>query len=335
MGSIKLISFPKKIVLIMQKPAFLISIDTEGDNLWVNTKDISTQNAKFLDRFQQLCEKYGFKPTYLTNYEMAISPDYVAFAKDVIARNQGEVGMHLHAWNSPPLQPLTDDDDRYKPYLIEYPQTIMREKIAVMTDLLEDIFDVKMLSHRAGRWAFNEYYAQLLHEFGYQVDCSVTPYVDWSGVKGKPDGNGGTDYSQFPDGAYFMDLNDISKVGTSSLLQIPMSTRLKYGSLHNSFKQLYDGLRGKKRPPSTRWLRPKGNNVEEMKFVAQQCLDEGKNYVEFMLHSSEFMPGGSPTFKDDTSIEQLYRDLEELFEWLSQCTQGMTMAEFYQYKLMG
>lgn len=318
---------------MVQKPAFLISIDTEGDNLWVNTRNISTHNANYLGRFQQLCEKYGFKPTYLTNYEMAVSPNYIAFAKEVIAGKQGEIGMHLHAWNSPPLYALTEDDDRYKPYLIEYPEEVMREKVIAMTNLLEDTFSIKMVSHRAGRWAFNEQYAQLLHEFGYLVDCSVTPYVDWSMVKGNPQAEGGTNYSRFPDSAYFMDLNDISKPGTSSLLQVPMSTRLKYGSLQNSFKQFYDGLRGKKRPPSTRWLRPKGNNVEEMKHVAQQCLNEGRNYVEFMLHSSEFMPGGSPTFKDEASIEQLYRDLEELFVWLSERTQGMTMAEFYQSEI--
>ena len=51
-----------------------------------------------------------------------------------------------------------------------------------------------------------------------------------------------------------------------------------------------------------------------------------------MLHSSEFMPGGSPTFKDEAAIEGLYQDLEALFSWLSDKTVGMTLAEFYQYK---
>ncbi|MBK5143945.1 deacetylase [Budviciaceae bacterium BWR-B9] len=319
---------------MVQKPAFLITIDTEGDNLWVNTKDILTQNANYLFRFQQLCEKYNFKPTYLTNYEMAISPAYVSFARDVIERKQGEVGMHLHAWNSPPLYSLTADDDKYKPYLIEYPLDIMRQKIAFMTNLLEDTFGVKMVSHRAGRWAFNKHYAQLLHEFGYLVDCSVTPYIDWSGVLGDPNGDGGSDFSRFPDGAYFMDLENIAKVGTSTLLQVPMSTRLKHGTLQNTFKQLYNGVRGKKKPLSVRWLRPKGGNVDEMKRVVEQCLNEGKNYVEFMLHSSEFMPGGSPTFSDEESIELLYSDLDELFVWLSQRTQGMTMAEFYKNEVI-
>ena len=58
----------------------------------------------------------------------------------------------------------------------------------------------------------------------------------------------------------------------------------------------------------------------------------GNDYVEFMLHSSEFMPGGSPTFKDRAAIEGLYQDLEQLFTRLSDKTVGMTLAEFYQYK---
>ncbi len=37
--------------------------------------------------------------------------------------------MHLHAWNSPPTEPLTADDWRHKPYLIEYSDAMMREKV--------------------------------------------------------------------------------------------------------------------------------------------------------------------------------------------------------------
>lgn len=50
-------------------PAFIITIDTEGDNLWQNHKYIATENVHFLPRFQTLCEKYLFKSVYLTNYE--------------------------------------------------------------------------------------------------------------------------------------------------------------------------------------------------------------------------------------------------------------------------
>jgi len=317
----------------MVKPAFIITIDTEGDNLWENHNLISTKNTHYLPRFQALCEKYAFKPVYLTNYEMAVDDDYVAFARDVIARGTGEVGMHLHAWNSPPLDPLTDDDWRYKPYLIEYPAGLIRSKVEFMTRLLEDTFQTKMLSHRAGRWAFNEYYAALLIEFGYAVDCSVTPKVNWQFSPGNPEGKGGTNYRDFPSHAYFMDEKNIARAGTSSLLEVPMTIQYKHSGLMNSLKSGYDRLRGKRRSPSVNWLRPSGGNVESMKRVVRQSLDEGHDYVEFMLHSSEFMPGGSPTFATEQHIERLYQDLEQLFSWLSERTVGKTLAEYYWDKM--
>ena len=51
---------------------FIITVDTEGDNLWGYKEGdtITTNNALYIPRFQELCENYGFKPVYLTNYEM-------------------------------------------------------------------------------------------------------------------------------------------------------------------------------------------------------------------------------------------------------------------------
>jgi len=320
----------------MQKPAFLITIDTEGDNLWRNRSgQVTTENAAWLARFQKLCEKYTFKPTWLTNYEMAIDPVYVDFARDVIARGQGEVGMHLHAWNSPPACELTENDWQHQPYLIDYPREEMRKKVAFMTQLLEETFKVKMLSHRAGRWAFNEYYAQLLLEHGYQVDCSVTPGVNWQFSPGAPQGNGGSDYTRFPRSAYWLDTDDISRPGASGLLEVPMTIRYKHSGLMNAVKQGYDRLRGKRRSPSVYWLRPTGGNAQQMIDVAEKTLAEGADYVEFMLHSSEFMPDGSPTFKTQADIERLYKDLEQLFSWLQSRTQGMTLAEYAATKIPG
>ncbi|KAF1369683.1 polysaccharide deacetylase family protein [Yokenella regensburgei] len=316
----------------MTKPAFLITIDTEGDNLWQKHSSITTENARYLPRFQALCEKYGFKPVYLTNYEMAIDPAYVEFAKDVIARGTGEVGMHLHAWNSPPEIPLTDDDWRFKPYLIEYSDAVMKDKVVYMTRLLEETFQTKMRSHRAGRWAFDERYAQMLIELGYEVDCSVTPKVNWQTAKGAPQGSGGTDYRRFPSQAYFIDENDISRAGDSSLLEVPMSIQFKHGALLNAVKQGYDKLRGKVRSPSVHWLRPSGGNVATMQDVVTRTLADGSDYVEYMLHSSEYMPGGSPTFKTPDDIERLYDSLEHFFAWLQPQVQGMTLAEYYQLK---
>ncbi|OZI15462.1 deacetylase [Sodalis-like symbiont of Philaenus spumarius] len=314
----------------MATPAFIITIDTESDNLWEHHRYLTTENAHYLPRFQALCERYCFKPVYLTNYEMAMDDVFVEFAHDAVARCNAEVGMHLHAWNSPPVHDLTGDDRRYKPYLIEYPLPVMREKILFMTQLLEDTFQTKMLSHRAGRWAFDERYAAMLLELGYQVDCSVTPRVDWRRSPGAPAGAGGSNYLHFPDRAYFIDPDNTARPGASRLLEVPMTTRDKHGPWVNAVSQMYDRLRGKRRGPSVQWLRPAGGNAAQMCQVAAQSLDAGSDYVEFMLHSSEFMPGGSPTFRDEAAIEGLYRDLEQLFDWLQDRVTGMTLAQYYQ-----
>ena len=52
-------------------------------------------------------------------------------------------------------------------------------------------------------------------------------------------------------------------------------------------------------------------------------------YVEMLLHSSELMPGGSPNFPDESSIENLYSILEEVFaNIVAHGVQGVTLTEF-------
>ena len=308
---------------------FIITIDTEGDNLWSSPRRITTRNSRYLTRFQRLCEKYEFAPTYLTNWEMAHCPDFQSLGKDVLNRGTAEIGAHLHAWNNPPEVALTNDDYQYLPYLIEYPEELLKQKLQLLTEHLEDVFQVKMTSHRAGRWAFNEIYAQALSDLGYIVDCSVTPGVDWSSVKGDPAGKGGTNYKAFPRTAYRMAKNNIASSGSAGLWQIPMTTWPKYPSWVSTVKETLKTLQGKNYKESTIWLRSKPNNLKEMKKVVLESEKAGLEFVEYMLHSSEFMPGGSPSFKTPESVDALYRDLEALFIWLkARGYYGITLSDY-------
>ena len=164
---------------------FIITIDTEGDNLWKYRKGdkISTCNTKYIPRFQELCEKYGFKPVYLTNYEMMCNDEYVHYIKQKEQDGLCEVGLHLHAWNSPPSYEL---QAKYhgNPYLIEYPDNIMKAKFSYLYNLFCEKFEHTPTSHRAGRWAMDKRYFRLLEEFNIKVDCSITPYVNWTNIIG-------------------------------------------------------------------------------------------------------------------------------------------------------
>jgi hypothetical protein len=318
------------------RPSFLITIDTEGDNLWSRPTKVTTDNASCLPRFQRLCESYGFKPTYLTNHEMAICPNFQSFGRDVLKRRTAEIGMHLHAWDSPPLNPLTSDDVAFHPYLVEFPEDVMRSKIRYMTSLLETIFQTKITSHRAGRWSFNETYARILVEQGYLVDCSVTPHVSWRSHTGDPNQSGGADYTQFLDSPYLIDLADISRPGDSSLMEIPVSvfsfgsrgiryvrTHLRKGSmLRRVLNRIW---------PETAWLRPNGRNLPTLIRILERATKSNYDCVEFMLHSSELMPGGSPYFPQHSDIEVLYSNLDGLFRTAAKVFRGATLTDYYHH----
>lgn len=316
----------------MPETPFIITIDAEGDNLWARPREITTRNAQYLPRFQALCERFGYKPVYLANYEMAMSGEFVEFARDVAARGAGEIGMHLHAWNSPPLIALTPDDFHHQPYLIEYPEAVMREKIRTLTGLLEDRFGRKMVSHRAGRWAFDGRYAALLIQEGYRVDCSVTPGVDWSATPGAPGGTGGSDYRAFPGLPYFINPHDISIPANGPLLEVPMTVRSSalYRKAPWAYRVPLLRRAANSVSPGLGWLCPAESTLDVMLQTARAARAEGAAHMEFMLHSSELMPGGSPNFGSASAIERLYDGLETLFGEVSAWCTGATLKEFHE-----
>lgn len=293
--------------------SFLISIDTEGDNLWgwKSGDPITTENSMYLERFQALCGRYGFKPTYLTNWEMLQDDRYVSFAKKYVARGECEVGMHLHAWNNPPFHNLPNDDGGALDYLIEYPEEVMEKKIALITERIGETFGSGPITHRAGRWAMNGRYFSLLAKYGYLCDCSVTPGISWSSCSGKTGGSQGSNYTNSLPTEHVVRCQtgqEVVEVPLSTMLVnkiiVPDSIRVK--SIARSLKRWI-----KKEPIQ---LRPNLRNLNEMmSLVELSAREEGEGYLMFMLHSSELMPGGSPIFSSPEAIEMLYLHLEKLF----------------------
>jgi hypothetical protein len=172
------------------------------------------------------------------------------------------------------------------------------------------------------------------------VDCSVTPGVDWRANPGVPGGMGGSDYTSFPDGPYWLAPPDISKASSAGLLEVPMTvlpSRL-FRRLPRAYRMPHYLRRIIRRvSPDRRWLSPvpllEKHNLDAMLELARQARDERPPHLEFMLHSSELMPGGSPIFQGATQIDRLYASLEILFEEFAGWCRGMTLAEFREHWL--
>ena len=295
---------------------FIITVDTEGDNLWryKDGDEIGVRNSEYLPRFQTLCEKYGFKPVYLTNYEMAKSQKFIECARKWMEKGTCEIGVHLHAWNNPPYYELKGPYNK-NPYLIEYPEEVMRAKFKVIYDLIVKNFGVKPVSHRAGRWAMDNRYFRILKEFGINIDCSYTPGIDWTSSKGIS--MGGSDYSKEPKGIQYI----------NGILEVPATTRFYRSCLNGSIKhRIKTLLKGE-----YVWLRPALSSMQGMKKVIDIVDKENDiDFVEFMIHSSELMPNGSPYFVSEKSIEQEYATMNSLFDYAkNKGYQGCTLEEYY------
>ena len=307
---------------------FLISIDTEGDNLWKwkQGDEIKTENARFLPRFQTLCDKYGFKPTYLTNYEMACDDYFVSFAGEAAKDGRCEIGMHLHAWNCPPEYPLKTRDDVTPgaPYLIEYPEKIMDEKVAFMTQLLTEKFGTAPVTHRAGRWAMNDTYFRILDKYGYKTDCSVTPGKSWKHAAGQSPDSMGSDYTDSPVRPYEID--------NTGIIEVPVTVRENHRLHHNPGEGIKKAIRNRYRSIKGQgkiWLRPDGRNIDDLLYLTNLIAESPRDdYLMFMLHSSEFMPGCNPRFSTEHEIDSLYNDLECLFDKISEKFDGITIGNY-------
>lgn len=295
---------------------FIITIDTEGDNLW-NVKDterkikgITNKNGDYIWRFQELCEKYGFIPTYLTNYEMSQSEAFVELARKGIKKGTLEIGMHMHAWNSPPYYPLEFQANGNNAYLGEYPKEIVYKKMDALKKILQDVFSVEITSHRGGRWYLDKYVIEILEKLGFMVDCTVSPGIDWRKNVGYTHNSNGSNWKRYKDKPFKLKTGNVLHWKKSQLLELPVT--IKYRE--------YDG--------KFIWLRPTGQNRKDLFWLVNKVISSEECYIEFMLHSSELMPGGSPTFKTSNHIEQLYVDLEILFQYISDNFKGIGITDF-------
>lgn len=294
---------------------FLISVDTEGDNLWSwNFNDpITTENAKYIMRFQELCEQYAFIPTYLTNFEMATDKNFVSLFKKKAEQGKCEIGMHLHAWNSPP-EYLLKKIYSGNPFITEYPPDIIYEKHDFLKKLLEKNFEQPIRSYRAGRWATSDVLFDILEAIGIIVDCSVTPGISHSKNEGMTV-SGGTNYVRAQRKPYRIREN---------LVEIPMTTCLDRGISGSTVKKKIRHLiRG-----NQYWLRPIGTGLENLNETRQLAESYGDEYLMFMIHSSELMPGGSPYFKDIQAVENLYKIMDDFFRTVIGKYEGMSIGEY-------
>ncbi|MSO62571.1 MAG: hypothetical protein EXQ50_10840 [Acidobacteria bacterium] len=314
----------------------IITIDTEGDNQWDAGLPRSTDNIRFIPRFQELCDRYHFPPTYLCTYEVVDSTAFDEILLPLHKSRRAEVGAHLHPWTNPPLSKW-DRGDNGAAYPSELPADLFTQKLESLTALLAAKLGETPRSYRAGRWGLSAAHIPALLQCGYIVDCSVTPLLSWTDPGARERGQ---DFSDAPVSPYFVAWGDPAREGASGLLEVPVTilhtnaimrhSPLLRGAYRRYRKTLAARMLNRAFWIAPQWFRPFSDmSVARLTAVYETARRLGLPAVEMMFHSSELMPDGSPHNLTVESVDHLFTRLDRLFAHLAgRKVEGITLSAF-------
>lgn len=293
------------------RPLFMVGVDTEADDQWTleGRKRLSVENARAMPRLQELCDRFGVRPSYLVTHEMATREPSRSILRDLAATGRCEIGAHLHPWSSPPYR----EGDLGGRYPSELDDTLLETQLTELTDTIESSLGARPVSYRAGRHGFDTRSLRILEKLGYVVDTSVDPLFNETR-------RGGPCFAGAPVGPYWPSFDDVRREGASRVLEIPVSSATTPW-LPKSLESRYASLpavpwRGYLKRLGLRpiWLRQSYSTVEDAKTLASGLVARGVPTLNMLFHSSELIAGGSPYHRTDAEVDRFFDRMAEVFD---------------------
>lgn len=299
-------------------PWFLVTVDTEEEGLWRGryaAEGNSVRNIEQVPLFQQLCDHWGVRPTYLVDAPVVEDKTAVAILRRIAEQERCEIGAHVHPWCNPPLTEFSGPRDSY---LCNLPAELQREKIAWLTERIADRFGRRPTSFRAGRYGLDDTGARLLIEFGYTVDSSVIPFTDYSH-------DGGPNFTDAPYQPYRIDSELCQPSASGPLLELPVSVGYNWRDFRRAdrwFRLCQDGIRRQMHLEGLLnrlgmlqriKLSPEQATAAQMNVLVDRLLEQGSRAVVLMFHSSSLLPGASPYVRNESELQEFWRRLEQTF----------------------
>lgn len=269
---------------------FLLTIEFNG----------GTELLRLAARLQIAARKHGIKPTWLVGPEALRHPASLEPLARWQREGEAEVGGWLDAETVPPLVVLEKPG---RPFLTDYPGSVMEEKLTWFTQNLEKTFDHKPVTIRAARPAVDDRYYALLAKLGYRVDLTVVPHS-------KIDTSDFTGYSEKP------------YLTPQGILEVPRTVRKRrYGPFVEDLLTL-PGLVGglaKTLFPTLRCLRLRQGNRAVVKKMVLEAIKTPPEHLDLRV-----------AVKDWTRGDSLVRDLDRTLLSLRGKATGLSAEEFYQ-----
>ena len=317
----------------MRTIPLIVSLDTEEDNWHRSRTAVTVENIGELPRHARFLERLGLRPTYFTSYQVAIDQCAAAVMSEVADGGRGEIGAHLHPWNTPPLSEAFEPRNSMAKNL---PAQLQEAKVRTLTAALQEAFGAQPSSFRAGRYGIGSETVAALVSCGYCVDSSVSPFVSLEAVDDGPTFVGApiVPYRLGPE-------RDVREpMPSGPIVEVPLS----YGFSRGPFRVFEPIQRWLEAAPD--WLRlpgiavhtglvrrvslsPEYHSVRDMLTLSARLLEHGARHLHISWHTPSLKPGLSPFTATAADVERLYATIEAFLEGLVRLTpfQSVTVTE--------
>jgi hypothetical protein len=224
--------------------------------------------------------------------------------------------MHIHPWNTPPLENGSVVHAR-DTFLRNLRPDLIKKKLATVYSCFAR-HALKPTSFRGGRYSSGGPIHEFLQDHGFLADASVCPFTTWFD-EGAPDyRQRGLEPVRLPPG----------REGQSALWEIPLTLAFTRRPFH-FWRKWYDrvehswlsGLRligfaerlGVVRRVWLNFESPLGARMESLLTLLQS---HPIDCVCFTVHSSSLVAGGNSFTRTEAQAAELFARLETVFGWL-------------------
>ena len=303
-----------------------VTIDVEEEGLFrgrYETGDAPVENVSRLRLLHPLFDELSIRPTLLVSYQVARREGVRDLILESSEKWKGEIGAHLHYWNTPPIEPLPHAHPVPSEWM---PRELLTVKLDTLLDSIQPL-NAHPRTFRMGRFSMGPKLFSLLAGKGFSVDSSVAPGREWYG---------GPSHLSAPADPYYPDPADICSPGCSGVLEAPV-TIVPFPVQVGRILQAFGRARGRGRDKMLRALQhllflpavPAWTGLRRLKAAATLHRWRGGKAITLLLHSSELMPGGYPRHRTEADVRAFLTKLERFLRWLieNRGAESVTLSE--------
>lgn len=304
----------------------VVTIDVEEEGLFRGTyasNGVSATNVASLTRLDPIFRRLGIRPTLLVSYRAAEDPANRDLITNLSDRWAGEIGAHLHHWNTPPIVTLPHPDPVPSELI---PEELLGAKLETLLGRLRAM-GANPVSFRMGRFNLGPKMLAILENSGITVDSSIAPMRS---------SYGGPAHLSAPTDPYFPDPANPCRRGRSAILEVPITivpVISKLGNILQRFEaaSLLPGT-------AISWFamnigslpaQPFLTGLKRLKAAVRLHRMRGGRVITLFFHSSELVQGFSPQQKSEADVDRFLAKLERFLSWLvtEKGARSQTMSE--------